>query len=306
MLGTAKPIGYNRLIARTYFKLAGIWEKQSQTGIALQFADSALQINLKLNDFETIIENSKFLSSLNAQIDRASLAAKYLKLSNAYSDSLQNKETSAKFLNDKAYLAAANTKLAIKDLRYRQTMSSKVIGLQKMLIYLMLLIGLIVLLSVGSVWIFRKRLESANLNLARRTLEVMANEIILSVSIPISSPKTITDNLVVQLNRLLQSEKVYLDPNLTLAGLAEKLGTNTSYLSRIFNEQYNIGFNDYINELRVKETCRLLKAKKDKNITIDPILSNSGFSSRSPFYNAFKKCTGVTPDVFKRINPSQN
>ncbi len=306
VLEMAKTNGFNRLMAKTYFKLAVIWEKQEQIETAMQFSDSALQTNLKLNDFEGVIGTAMFLSVLNARIDNAPLANKYLKLSDAFSDSLQKKTISAQVLKDKLFIAGANTKLAIKDLRYRHVMSSKIIGQQKMIIYLMLLIGLMVLMVVVFIRIFRKRLKRTNLNLARRTIEVVANESNMRDWPRASVQKPITDNLVAQLDSLLQSEKVYLDPNLTLAGLAEKLGTNMSYLSRVFNERYNIGFNDYIYELRIKETCRLLLTINDKNITIDHILSNSGFRSRSPFYCAFKKFTGVTPDVFKRLNQFQN
>ncbi|GEM_PF-3682763 len=306
VLVMAKTNGFNRLIARTYFKLSGIWEKQGQTETAIKFADSALQTNLKLKNFEAVNENAKFLAVLNAQIDNPLLAAKYLKLSCDYSDSLRIREASAKFLNDKAYLAGANTKLAIKDLRYRQTMSSKVIGLQKMLIYLMLVIGLIVFLLVVSFRIYRERLKRTNLILARRTLEVVTKEAILDVFPLLPEPKDVNDELISQLNHLIKSEKVYLDPNLSLVNLSQKLNTNRTHLSQIINEHYNVGFNEYINELRVKEICRLLLTTNDKNITIDHIITNSGFSSKSPFYSAFKKFTGVTPEVFKRMNPSQN
>ena len=302
----AKPNGYNRLIAKTYFLLAQTREKQGQHETAIQFADSALQTKLHLNDFEAVIETAKFLALLNVQIDRASLAAKYLKLSNAYSDSLRNRETSAKFLNDKAYLAGTNTNLAIKDLRYRQVISSKIIGQQKMMIYLMLLIGLVILLSVALIVIFRKRLKRANLILARRTLEVVTKEVLLDDFPLLPEPKDANVHLISQLDKLILFEKLYLDPNLSLVKLSQKLNTNRTHLSQIINEYYNASFNDYINELRVKEICRLLLATHDKNITIDHILTNSGFSSKSPFYSAFKKFTGVTPDVFKKMNQREN
>jgi YesN/AraC family two-component response regulator len=306
VLGMAKMYGFESLGAKAFFKMGTMWANQGQVVIALQFVDSALQCYLKRNDFESVIETANFLSGLNSRIDSASRAIGYQNLSSAYSDSLRYREMSAKVLNDKLFLAAANTKLAIKDLRYRQVMATKIIKQQKMLIGLLLLIGLMAILVVVFIRIFRKRLKRTNLNLARRTMEVMANETIMRDYQRASVQKPLVDNLVTQSDQLLQSEKVYLDSNLTLASLAEKLGTNTTYLSRIFNEQHKMGFNDYINELRVKESCRLILATNDKNVTIDQILCNSGFGSRTSFYSAFKKFTGVTPDVFKRMNQSPN
>jgi YesN/AraC family two-component response regulator len=137
-------------------------------------------------------------------------------------------------------------------------------------------------------------------------MEVVENEVRLNHILIPTEPKHLNDDLLSQLNHLVHAEKVYLDPNLSLVNLAQKLDTNRTHLSQVFNEHHKVSFNDYINELRVKETCRLLMAITDKNVTIDRILSNSGFSSRTPFYNSFKKFTGVTPEEFKRMNPSQN
>ena len=216
----AKISGFNRLMAKVFFKLARLREKQGQPGIALQFADSALQINLKRNDFEPVIETAKFLSVLNTQIDNTLLAAKYLKLSNAYSDSLRNRETSVQFLNDKAYLAGANTKLAIKDLRYRQVISSKTIGQQKIMIFVTLLITLIFILVFILITWYRKRLNDAHLILARRTLEVVAKDVPLDDFPLLPEPNEANDDLISQLDKLIQSEKIYLDPNLSLVNLA--------------------------------------------------------------------------------------
>jgi AraC-like DNA-binding protein len=306
VLVTAQTNGFNRLKSKVYFKEAVIWEKQDQTETAIQFADSALQSNLRLNDFEPVVETAKFLSVLYARNGNALLATKYLKLSRDYSDSLRSRETSTKFLNDKAYLAGVNTRLAIKDLRYRQTVSAKVIGLQKMMIYLMLLVGLIAFLSVVAVRIYRKELKRTNLILARRTLEVVSKEIMLDDLPLLTVPKEANDDLISQLDQLIKSEKIHLDPNLSLVNLSLRLNTNRTHLSQIFNEHHQVSFNDYINELRVKEICRLLISSNDKNFTIDHILACSGFNSKSPFYSAFRKFTGVTPEVFKRINSSQN
>lgn len=302
VLRLAETHGFIKLEAKSFSKLAGILEKQGQTETALQLANSALKTNLKLRNFVSVIETAKLLSGLNARIGNVHEAAKYLKLARAYSDSLRNRTIADTVLNNKLFLTGANTKLAIKDLRHRQAISSKIIDQQQMIIYLMVLVGLITMISVIFVRISRKRIKKANLNLARRTMEVVASETIMRGSPTATDPKRNNDILVLQLDQLLRTEKIYMDQNLTLASLAEKLGSNTSYLSRVINDQHKLGFNDFINEYRVKEACRLLMTINDRNITIDHILSNSGFSSRSPFYSAFKKFTGVTPEVFKRMN----
>ena len=167
--------------------------------------------------------------------------------------------------------------------------------------YLLLLIFFLVFLGGIFVLAYTKKLARANHILAHRTMEVVAKDAILDEFPLLPEPKDTNDDLISQLDKLIRAEKVYLDPNLSLVNLSQKLNTNRTHLSHIINERYNVGFNDYINELRVKEICRLLLVTNDKNITIDHILTNSGFSSKSPFYSAFRKFTGVIPDVYKRM-----
>ena len=302
-LNHAKSSGFDGFRADVYFNLAEIKKEMGLPEKALSYADSALQFNLKTNDFKQIISSCELISELHNQLNHASLAKDFQKLSQAWSDSLLNHENSDKLLNAKLYLTSANTKLAFKELRYRQETDSKIISQQKSVIYLLLFIFFLVFFGAIVILAYRKKLATTNLSLARRTMEAVTNEDMLNIFL---ETKPVNDDLLSQLNHLVQSEKIFLDPNLTLVNLAQKLDTNRTHLSQVFNEHHKVSFNDYINELRVKEACRLLMATTDKNVTIDQILSTSGFSSRTPFYAAFKKFTGVTPEVFKRMNPSQN
>ena len=223
-------------------------------------------------------------------------------------DNLKTESDSLKahILNDNLIIIDTNHELAIKSLKYRQSMVSKLAIQKKTTNFLMLVIGLIVALLTLFMIQHKKRMNYANMSLVRRTMEIINDESVINEFYPAPFQNKDNVDLVCKLDRLIRSEKSYRDPGLTLAILAGKLGTDTSYLSEVFNERYKNGFNDYINDLRVKEACRLLMATNDKNTTIDHILSNSGFSSRTPFYNAFKKFTGVTPEVFKRMIQSQN
>ena len=305
-LNHAKSTGLEMFRADVYFHLAKIKKEMGLPERALGYADSSLRFNLKSNDFKQIISSSELISELHGQLNHTSLAIDFQKLSEAWSDSLLNHEKSDKLMNAKLFLASSNTKLAFKELRYRQDTDSKTISQQKSVIYLLLLIFFLVLFGGMVIFVYRKKLTKANLYLARRTMEVVENEARLNDLLVQTEPKHSNDDLLSLLNHLVHAEKIYLDPNLSLVNLAQKLDTNRTHLSQVFNEHHKVSFNDYINELRVKETCRLLMSTNDKNTTIDHILSNSGFSSRTPFYAAFKKFTGVTPEVFKRMNPSQN
>jgi len=102
------------------------------------------------------------------------------------------------------------------------------------------------------------------------------------------------------LTHLMVVKKSYLDKNLSLNSLAGLLNTNQTYLSNYLNKRNNSTFNDYINEYRIKEACRLLFLPESQNFTIEALAGMSGFNSKSTFYSAFKKSTGMSPSDFRK------
>jgi AraC-like DNA-binding protein len=108
--------------------------------------------------------------------------------------------------------------------------------------------------------------------------------------------------MVHQLENLMLEEQLYLDPEISITKLARQLNTNDKYLSQLFNQQLNSTFNDYINSMRIIEACRMMTSTGKQVKSIDQIAEDAGFRSRSAFYSAFKKYTGVTPAFFMKSN----
>ena len=101
-----------------------------------------------------------------------------------------------------------------------------------------------------------------------------------------------------ELNKLMEEEKKYLDPELTLSETARILNTNTAYLSKVINEQGEMNFNNYINRYRIEDAKALLESGKQDFLTFEGIGKSCGFLSRSSFNKAFKKFTNLTPSEY--------
>jgi AraC-like DNA-binding protein len=101
-----------------------------------------------------------------------------------------------------------------------------------------------------------------------------------------------------KLQYLMEDEKIYADSSLNLTLLATKLEIPVPYLSQIINEEYSMSFPGYVNAIRIKEAKRLLLNDKTE-YTIQQIMFEVGFNSKSAFNNAFKKNTGCTPSELK-------
>lgn len=97
----------------------------------------------------------------------------------------------------------------------------------------------------------------------------------------------------------MESEKPYLNPDLTLPKLAEDLKVSTHHLSQVINEKHGSNFFDYINQFRVEEVKKKIVSEEFKNYSLLGIAMESGFNSKSAFNRVFKKMTSLTPSQFR-------
>jgi len=104
-----------------------------------------------------------------------------------------------------------------------------------------------------------------------------------------------------QLVALLETEKSFLNPQVSLTDLSEKLSVSTKQLSQVINQSFNKSFFDFINSYRIREVQQILKESKDDKLTVLEAMYQAGFNSKSSFNTAFKKETGLTPTEFRQM-----
>jgi AraC-like DNA-binding protein len=104
-----------------------------------------------------------------------------------------------------------------------------------------------------------------------------------------------------KLRDLMDNEKIFERNDLKLGDVAEKMNLPAYYVSQVINEKLGKNFYDFINEYRVEEVKKRFGDKKYDHMTILAAGFDSGFNSKTAFYSAFKKNTGVTPKEFKKI-----
>ena len=100
---------------------------------------------------------------------------------------------------------------------------------------------------------------------------------------------------------LIESEKLYRNPALSMDMLAEKSKLSNGYLSQIINQKEGKNFYDFINTYRVTEVKAHLKDAKFDHYSILGIGLEAGFQSKSTFNAVFKKMTGMTPTQYKKV-----
>jgi AraC-like DNA-binding protein len=103
-----------------------------------------------------------------------------------------------------------------------------------------------------------------------------------------------------KLNRLMAAERFYLEGDLSLKSLAERVNIRPHHLSQIINEKLQKNFYDYINEQRVEYAKQALLKEPERPIT--DIAFESGYNSKNSFYNSFKRHTGMIPSEYRRMH----
>jgi AraC-like DNA-binding protein len=106
--------------------------------------------------------------------------------------------------------------------------------------------------------------------------------------------------MVAKLLDYVATEKPYLEPELTLGQLAERIGIPAHYLSQVINEKMEQSFGDFINNYRVEKAKSMLTDDQYSHFTIMATAYEAGFNSKTAFYEAFKRFTGTTPSKYRK------
>jgi len=97
---------------------------------------------------------------------------------------------------------------------------------------------------------------------------------------------------------LIIEKELFLNPNFNLEEAAKELKVTKHLLSQYVNEILGKSFSNLIKEYRIEKAKRLLET--EKNYTIESLGYDSGFTSKSTFFTAFKKITGLTPAEYQK------
>lgn len=292
--------------ATSLYHLANVYLELNKLDSANHFYDKGLEIanayhfldiikDIYKGKSETLNKQGKFEESMHFLSDH------YL-----IKDSLTNNDVSRK-------LADIESKYEIEKKEQEILHHEKIISAQtKALIWLIgLLIVTIGLLIIAIIQYQQK--NRASKILAKTNLELTKSQLILDIAKPKLATHTAEaikysnsgldeaqkEKLLEDIIALMEEKKPYLNPDLTLAFVAEELDVYPRYVSQIINEKFEKNFHNFINEYRVKEARILLISKDYENYSIEGIAQTAGFNSKSSFHTFFKKITGITPSYFR-------
>ena len=119
--------------------------------------------------------------------------------------------------------------------------------------------------------------------------------------------KVLADNDLVKLksklNRLMQEQKPFRDPEMNLIKLAEMMNLTPHQLSYLINHGFNENFFQYVNKFRVEMAKEMIAQGNMNNYSMLGIAFESGFNSKTAFNSTFKKITNQTPSEYRKSGP---
>jgi AraC-like DNA-binding protein len=96
----------------------------------------------------------------------------------------------------------------------------------------------------------------------------------------------------------MHTNKVYLDPELTVNKLADHLAVSPKLLSAVLNGYLKKGFSAFVNEYRVAEVKEKILHPGNSHITLAGLARDSGFNSVATFQRVFKAAENMSPKEF--------
>lgn len=109
-----------------------------------------------------------------------------------------------------------------------------------------------------------------------------------------------TEDWCAKIEDYIITEEAFKTTDLSLEKVANTLSSSTHKLSAIFNNVYKMTFADFVNGQRIKSIqLQMANTEAMRNFTIEALAKQTGFASRSAFYNAFKKIVGVSPAEYR-------
>ena len=111
------------------------------------------------------------------------------------------------------------------------------------------------------------------------------------------SQQAIDDELMQRIITLMEEEKPYLNSDLKVSDLADRLSINSRNLSDCIRKTTNNSFANFINAYRIEYAKQLMREQPDMKIS--EVFLSSGFANETTFFRIFKAVTGMTPNEWK-------
>ncbi len=107
-------------------------------------------------------------------------------------------------------------------------------------------------------------------------------------------------DIYIRMLQIIESKKLYLEPNFTQQDIVQYLGTNRNYVYIAIKMHCNTNFRGLVNYYRIKHAQFLIQQRvlMGRKYLLSEIYADCGFTTNESFYRTFKKMVGVSPGKY--------
>lgn len=294
-------------IANLYLNYGKLLISQQRYHEALPYLEQGIELSRNSN-------NRVFMKQLYAGISECYQgmrnyqdALKYHRMFYEHAESLFNEESERAIQQLRIQFDAERIENDARQARLKLILETR--KKQYLVIILMMVVGLAVYLY----FIYNKKnrlyhsLIIRNKSALKKESELKAQLALLRAENSFACEKysvsSLTDDkkedLFQRIEALMNDEQLFRDPHLTKEKMADKLGTNRTYLSQVINEKTTLNVTQYINNFRIDEAVRQLSDARD-DTPLKSLAGELGFNSTSTFYKVFQSSVGMTPAHYRK------
>ncbi|SHH06115.1 helix-turn-helix domain-containing protein [Flagellimonas flava] len=102
-----------------------------------------------------------------------------------------------------------------------------------------------------------------------------------------------------KINLALKQDRIYKNNAIGLNDLSSHINKDRYKVSQVLNEYLSRNFYSLINQYRIEEAKDLLLTQPF--LSVKAIMYEVGFNSKTSFYSAFKKETGLSPNDYRLL-----
>jgi AraC-like DNA-binding protein len=121
-------------------------------------------------------------------------------------------------------------------------------------------------------------------------------------SIPASNSlsEEIIEQTTAALVKAMETDKIFLNPELSLSILSRHTGIPQKTISTVLNQYLQKSFNEFINSYRVEAFKEKICQAGMEQLTIAGVAAECGFNSQATFQRTFKDMTGMSPSAYQK------
>ena len=300
-LELAREFGNSIYIASSYSAKGQVHSKIGNYNKALYYANKALEIAKREGAMNLLVWNYETISYTHARQGNVEQFSQAMALSHHYRDSIF---TQQRF----ATIQEIQTRFQTEQKQQEIILQQKEIQTQRATNrFLILTCVFITILLIVLCIAHRKELRQ-QMQIIRQH-EELSNYVRKGQQSPTEKtngttvPDDVSRELLAALDQLFESEKIYRNADLNIVDVANKLGSNRTYLSKVINLYHQKSFSDYVNYYRIEDAKKIFRAQNERkytNYTNEYIAEKVGFGSPAQFYRAFKQIVGITSTEYKQ------